>query len=231
MGKHSISHRKDYERALENIETREGLERLKEDWPGLTAAQRGDRLWRLFSAGCTRRGLASDLGCDEGTIRRCLRIVALSTGARNAIEAGANADRFLLRQHQWEERVDDVCRLIRETLEGSVSDELAGYVVWFLLVYAQAICFHDWGREAFSEELDFRIQALSGRIRSAWLPALWPRLSHQHDMEQRNISIVRRAPMTPGGRCRSGMAQMRYVSLSVRCPLSSSLSGSWRIAT
>ena len=97
---------------------------------------------QLLLGGCTRRGLAKDLSCDEGIIRRNCRIAALSGADRAAIENGANPDPLLNRQHCWVERIDDVCRLLRESLDGSVSTDLASNIVWYLCFYEPDLCLH-----------------------------------------------------------------------------------------
>lgn len=61
----------------------------------LSLVERGSRLRSLVDAGCTNRGLAEDLNCTEGTIRRGLKIARLPDSKRQAIEQGANATPIL----------------------------------------------------------------------------------------------------------------------------------------
>ena len=189
MSKHEVSHAKQHESALENPQTRALLDQLIVDWPTLNLVQRGDRLNVLLTGGCTQRGLAKNLVCDEGSIRRNCRIAALSFKDRTAVEKGANPDRFLRRQHSWAEQVDDVCRLLRETLDGGVSTDLANNIVWFLCFYDPDVCLHDVMRDKCLEYVNFKVWAEAGWIRSSWLPVR----SHLREVNQQNRSLMRLA--------------------------------------
>lgn len=68
---------------------------LRTDWNALSSVQRGFRLKQLKAAGCTNRGLAVDLDCTEGLVRRDLKIAELPASQLRAIEAGANPAPFL----------------------------------------------------------------------------------------------------------------------------------------
>lgn len=139
-GHHSTSHRKQRLVTLENIQVREALTKLQKEWVLLDHVQRGDALQSLLLAGCTKRGLASDLGVDEGTIRRDTRIADLSEKDRAAIESGANPDNYLRRQRDWETDLDEIARLLQESLDGSISTELSNNILWFLGVHAPDQC-------------------------------------------------------------------------------------------
>ena len=147
---------------------------------------------QLLLGGCTRRGLAKDLSCDEGIIRRNCRIAALSGADRAAIENGANPDPLLNRQHCWVERIDDVCRLLRESLDGSVSTDLASNIVWCLCFYEPDLCLHSEMRYDLFQEVDFRVLAKSGWIWSNWMPARWLAW-HCSEVSQQNKSLMRLA--------------------------------------
>lgn len=100
------SDRVKHKKALENGGTRQLLDALRIEWTQLSLVKRGFRLQALVDAGCTNRGLADDLNCTEGTIRRGLKIAKLGESQRQAIEQGANAVPILkaaedaTRQHQ-----------------------------------------------------------------------------------------------------------------------------------
>ena len=89
------SHRLKHRKALENENTRLVLDALRIEWDRLSLVERGSRLRSLVEAGCTNRGLAADLKCSEGTIRRGLKIARLPDSKRRAIEHGANATPIL----------------------------------------------------------------------------------------------------------------------------------------
>ena len=89
------SHHKRHLAATAKPVVREPLERLRADWNDLNYVQRGDRLIQLQSAGCSVRGLAHDLGVDDGTVRRAIEIARHPEPDRRAIEAGADAKSFL----------------------------------------------------------------------------------------------------------------------------------------
>jgi len=134
------SHRKAHPEALSNPDVREQLESLRTDWDELSDVQRGDRLIQLQSAGCTLRGLADDLGVDDGTIRRAIEIARLSESDRIAIEAGADAKpllevagaRYLVEAAR--------ARLEREIKDGTPSDQLCDDLAWFLMKEQPRIC-------------------------------------------------------------------------------------------
>ncbi len=167
---HSKSHRKQHPQALENIQVREALTKLKKEWVLLDHVQRGDALKSLLLAGCTKRGLASDLGVDEGTIRRDLKIADLSEKDRAAIESGANPDHYLRDQRNWENDVDEIVRLVRESLDGSVSTELSNNILWFLGVHAPDQCLFMGNIKEILDEVCFRILIIGRKIYSP----LWP---------------------------------------------------------
>jgi hypothetical protein len=192
MGKHEISHMKQHERALQDLQTRALLDQLVLDWPSLKNVERGDRLEPLLVAGCTAGGLARDLSCDRGTIRRARQIGALSPADRLMVERGANPDCFLRRQHHWGELVEDVCRLLRESLDGSVSEDLALNIVWYLCFYDAGMCFSYNLREEVFEEMGFRVRAKAGWIRSTWMPAKWWK-TPPNEMNQQNRGVLRLA--------------------------------------
>jgi hypothetical protein len=128
-----LSHRKRHLAATAKPAVREQLERLRTDWPELSHMQRGDRLIQLQVEGCTVRGLADDLGVDDGTVRRDMKVARLPESYRKPIDAGASPKAYLMATRAKSLTLDMEMRLLREQKDGSPSDELRDNLLWFLL--------------------------------------------------------------------------------------------------
>ena len=126
------SHRKSHLAALSNPGVRDQMESLRTDWPDFSHVQRGDRLIQLLDAGCTVRGLANDLGVDEGTVRRDIKIARLSEAERERINAGASPKGFLGARRARTLTADMEMRRLRELKDGSPSDELRDNLLRFM---------------------------------------------------------------------------------------------------
>lgn len=128
-----LDHR--HSNALRGSEVQQLLIELRKSWARLNLVERGDALQALVNRGCTRRGLAKNLGCDEGTVRRSLSIAQLSQVDRKLVELGHNPQPLLLearhdrlmKDHQdWlsaareqareQAQVDAIARLLHEAM-------------------------------------------------------------------------------------------------------------------
>ena len=126
------SHRLKHRKALENEKTRLVLDALRIEWDRLPLVERGSRLRSLVDAGCTNRGLAADLNCTEGTIRRGLKIARLPDSKRQSIERGANATPILkAAEDAARQRERDALINEQETRDAAIA-ELEGIVHAFL---------------------------------------------------------------------------------------------------
>lgn len=134
------SHRKGHLAALSVPGVRDQLESLQRDWASLNLVQRGERLIPLRVAGCTARGLADDLGVDDGTIRRDIKIARLPVSQRQPIDAAANPKLYL--QAARTQSVENAAqeRFNRELTSGTSSDELCIRLAWFLMKEQPGIC-------------------------------------------------------------------------------------------
>jgi hypothetical protein len=124
--------RRKHNSALRDPTTREMFEDLKGTWNTLSLVARGDHLQTLVDQGCTRRGLAHDLGCDEGSVRRDLEISKLPDGQRKLVELGASPRSFLFRARRerltqayqekiasssaQQQEIDSLVRLLHDTM-------------------------------------------------------------------------------------------------------------------
>lgn len=89
------SGRVQHRQALAEARTSALLVALQQKWSALPLADRGDALAVLVSRGCTARGLAADLHCSEGAIRRYLRVARLPAAAIDQIRRGESAKLIL----------------------------------------------------------------------------------------------------------------------------------------
>jgi hypothetical protein len=134
------SHRKCHLAAVADPIVREQLTSLRADWDDLNYVQRGDRLIQLLTAGCSERGLAHDLGVDDGTVRRAIEIARLPELDRKAIEAGASPDAFLRAARARTLRKDANARYESELKDGTPSDVLRNKLAWFLMTEQPMFC-------------------------------------------------------------------------------------------
>jgi hypothetical protein len=147
------SRRKRHLAALADPAAQERLESLQTEWNDLNYVQRGDRLIDLLSAGCTERGLATDLRVDDGTVRRYIEIARLSEPDRTAIEAGGDA-KSLLEVARARHRMETArARFEREMNDGGPSDELRNVLAWFLMTEQPGICCWSGNVEQLIREL------------------------------------------------------------------------------
>ena len=162
------SHRKRHLAAVAKPDVRERLDYLKAEWKGLNHVHRGDRLVQLVANGCSDRGLANNLGLDEGTIRRAIKIAQLPEAVRKAIKGASPV--FEKACRTFVGRL--YARLSRELGDGTPSDELRDDLVWFALTkYPQLCCV--WHVERLMAEIVLQLwlrSHMASTARHASLP-------------------------------------------------------------
>jgi hypothetical protein len=123
-------------RLVRNDAVRKNLSTLIRAWDIVDAATRGERLRELISLGCSRRGLATDIGVSATSIRFHLDLTELSPAQTELVRNGGSArDAFIAIQEQRAKsaRIERI-RQGRET--AVVSDQLATILlasVWDLI--------------------------------------------------------------------------------------------------
>ncbi len=104
---------------------------LRNSWAVLGAVERGQRINKLVSIGCSKRGLGKDLEVPESSVRRDAKIAELPESDRNAIDSGQSAKKILIAkkttalQKEMRERIDEDART------GALSDEIASIILRF----------------------------------------------------------------------------------------------------
>ena len=191
MAEHSVSHAKAQMHALEDHNTLTKLEKLRHEWPTLSNIERGERLKELRKLGCTGRGMAVVLACDEGTVRRYIDMAELPPEDRKSIEEGANPQALLRHQSDLQERAADESRLAQEKEDGSVSDTLAWNIIWFASRYAPGFLFY-WAKDDRLEDVCLGFHCRFGRISSNWQRARW-RFAYPDTRNRRNLSLAKLA--------------------------------------
>jgi hypothetical protein len=105
------------------------IEFLRNSWAVMGAVERGQRINKLVSVGCSKRGLGKDLGIPETNIRRHAEIAGLPESDRKAIDSGQSAKEILIAmkttalQREMRRRIDQDART------GALSDEIAGIIL------------------------------------------------------------------------------------------------------
>jgi hypothetical protein len=64
------------------------LAALRQEWTGLSPAERGPRIRELLARGCTLRGLAADLGVTEGALRYDLKMASRPPAPATSAKSG-----------------------------------------------------------------------------------------------------------------------------------------------
>ncbi len=127
-----------------NCVTTTGEPSLAQTANRVRGAARLDLVKRALAAGKSRRKIARELGYDEGTIRRDLKILALPEHQVLAIRNGATAEKFLRarrrqeaaeqRELRWQQAAEaQRIRLQEEKASGINSDETAKAVLGWLM--------------------------------------------------------------------------------------------------
>jgi hypothetical protein len=104
---------------------------LRTGWAAMGALERGQRINRLVSIGCSRRGLGRELKQSATSIRRHVEIACLPEEDRRAIAAGASVKKILAlkantaRQRERQQRVDE------DNRTGALSRDVATTIIEF----------------------------------------------------------------------------------------------------
>jgi hypothetical protein len=118
-------------RSTLNPKVRKLIEFLRSGWAAMGAVERGQRIKKLVSVGCSKRGLGRELGVSESSIRKHAEIADLPESDRKAIDSGASAKKILTqkaaaeRQAQRQKRVDD------DERTGALSNKIATTILEF----------------------------------------------------------------------------------------------------
>jgi hypothetical protein len=118
-------------RATLNPKVRKLIEFLRNSWAVMGAVERGQRIKKLVSVGCSKRGLERELGVSESSIRKHAEIADLPESDRKAIDSGASAKKIRTqkaaaeRQAQRQKRIDDDKRT------GALSNKIATTILEF----------------------------------------------------------------------------------------------------
>jgi hypothetical protein len=116
-----------------NDAVRRKISTLIRVWDIADAATRGERLKELITLGCSRRGLAEDIGVSATSIRFHLDLTELSLAEAEAVRNGGSAKKaFLSVQNQRAESAR-IERMRQERETAAVSDQLANDIAGFCL--------------------------------------------------------------------------------------------------
>lgn len=107
------------------------IRKLAKEWNDLDHIARGESLLQLIEAGCSRRGLADDLGQSATSIRRHLEIAKLPDADKEAVRAGKSAKAVLASKALRERLQQSQERLVEDARTGVLSDQLADYILEF----------------------------------------------------------------------------------------------------
>ncbi len=193
--KHSKSHRKQHGKAMANPEVRQQVKNLKSNWKQLNAVQRGDQVILLLKTGCTIRGLASELGVDEGTIRRARSIARMPGSARGWVAGGFSQKRLLRSMRGRDLNQLAEVRLEQEALTGISSDRLADKLAWFVLSELTEFtrCYH---LEKLLNEAEIVLAQQPYQPNIGGIPNLPRPVSPAYPLA-RTIDLTRPAPLPP----------------------------------
>ncbi len=132
MSKATVRKRKTAHRKIAGSpEVRPLILKLREDWEHLDDIQRGDFIRDLFNHGCSIRGLVSDLGVPETTLRRYMTLPSLPSADRNSLKEGESVKKSLARKAVRDAKTSGQERLIEEKKSGAPSDKAADTILDF----------------------------------------------------------------------------------------------------
>lgn len=109
----------------------ESFEQLGNSWAVIGAVERGPRINKLVSVGCSKCGLGKDLDIPESSIRRHAEIAELSECHRKAINSGLSAKKMLIAKKEVSLRREMLRRIDQDTKTGALSDEVASIILGF----------------------------------------------------------------------------------------------------
>jgi hypothetical protein len=104
---------------------------LRSGWAVMGLLERGERLNKLISLGCSRRGLGRELGVSATSIRRHAEIAQLPENDRQAIAAGASAKKILSQKANSDRQSKKQQRVDQDQKTGALSDEIATMILEF----------------------------------------------------------------------------------------------------
>jgi len=104
---------------------------LRNGWADLGRVERGQRINKLVSVGCSKRGLARDLGIPESSVRRDAKIAKLPESDRIAIDSGQSAKEILNAKNRTTLEKERRRRIDLDARTGALSDEIASVILEF----------------------------------------------------------------------------------------------------
>jgi DNA-binding CsgD family transcriptional regulator len=131
LRKSTRTNRTAHRRALSEVMVRTKIAQLRREWKQVGLVERGDRLKELVLLGCSKRGLAAELGIGGRTVSRHIEISALSQQEREAIARGASSKVMLLENSRLKRRREIADRIALERHSGKPSDEVAKVIFRF----------------------------------------------------------------------------------------------------
>ncbi len=120
-------------RLRRNNAVRQKISGLIRVWDVVDAATRGEHLKELISLGCSRRGLAADIGISATSIRFHLDLTNLSPAQTELVRNGGSAKEAFLAVQGQRAASARIERLRRERQTAAVSDQLAKDIALFCL--------------------------------------------------------------------------------------------------
>ena len=104
---------------------------LRNGWADLGRVERGQRINKLVSVGCSKRGLGNDLGIPEASLRRDAKIAELPESNRKAIDCGQSAKEILNAKNRTTLEREMRRRVDQDARRGALSDEIASIILEF----------------------------------------------------------------------------------------------------
>jgi hypothetical protein len=118
-------------RAALNPGVRKLIVALRKGWADMGAVERGQRINKLVSTGCSKRGLETDLDIPESTIGRYAKIAKLPESDRKAIDSGQSAKKILIANQAAKLEREMGRRIDQDKRTGALSDEIASIILEF----------------------------------------------------------------------------------------------------
>jgi hypothetical protein len=119
-------------RMKQSASTRKKIVSLYREWDALDPIARGERLRELTQLGCSRRGLAEEVGVSATSVRFHLDLTVLNPSEQEAVKGGASAKHafsVLQKRRGMQARID---RVRQEQATSAISDQLAKDIALFL---------------------------------------------------------------------------------------------------
>lgn len=120
-----------HRRALADPEVQRLLAELCDQWDALDRIERGEKLVKLATLGCSTRGLEDALGYSATNIRRHMTFPKLPEQEREAIRTGSSAKIILDRKAEADRRAKSFERVSFDKRTGELSDRLADRILAF----------------------------------------------------------------------------------------------------